>query len=73
MKQPIDKAAYEQQRVDNYNATAGTLTDYDCPKCRNKGNIAHVREDGSLAFTVTLSISSVLAQTAKFRTFVLSI
>jgi len=50
MKQPIDKAAYEQQRVDNYNATAGTLTDYDCPKCRNRGHFAWLREDLSMAF-----------------------
>lgn len=45
MATSFDRAAYEQWRVDTYNASQGTLTDYDCPKCKNRGNFARLRED----------------------------
>lgn len=31
-----------QMRISSYNARAGTLTDYDCPDCLNKGYIARI-------------------------------
>lgn len=33
-----------QMRVDAYNAQTGTLSDYNCEKCRNKGMIAIIRD-----------------------------
>ena len=39
-----------QIKVDDYNAGEGTLTGYDCPICRNKGQIMWLREDQSFAF-----------------------
>lgn len=41
---PMDLA---QMQVDTINAMEGTLTDYDCPKCHNKGYIMYLREDGT--------------------------
>ncbi|MFT3952102.1 MAG: ATP-binding protein [Oscillospiraceae bacterium] len=36
---------YEQYRCDNYNAGVGKLEGYDCPKCKNKGDIALLNAD----------------------------
>lgn len=41
----VDTDIYAQMRCDWYNQTVGTLTGYDCPKCRNRGYIATL-EDG---------------------------
>ena len=41
----FDRVAWEQQKADGYNATPGDLNKedgYDCPICKNKGNIARV-------------------------------
>ena len=38
----LTEQEYEQRRADDYNASAGTLTGYDCEICKNKGFIAHV-------------------------------
>ena len=45
-KTPEEKREYEQRRVDWYNSSYGSLSGYDCPICRNKGNIAYLDEDG---------------------------
>lgn len=45
-----DPAAFGRMKADAYNQTEGNYTGMDCPKCRNRGNIAVAREDGSLAF-----------------------
>lgn len=50
-EQSFDPVAFGEMKAEFYNREAGPLQGYDCPKCRNKGSIAHVREDGSLAFT----------------------
>ena len=38
--------SFAQRCADAYNQTPGTLTDYDCPVCKNKGFVAYVGEDG---------------------------
>lgn len=42
---PQSRDAYEQMRLRWYDESAGTLQYLDCPKCRNKGVIAHLGED----------------------------
>ena len=39
----FDRQAYEQTRVDSLNATVGNLTGYDCPICKNKGEVFVLR------------------------------
>jgi len=46
----FDPEQYERMRMDSYNASSGNLTDYDCPKCRNRGNFLRLREDLSRYF-----------------------
>ena len=41
----ITPEAYVQMQCDWYNATQGSLTGYDCPKCKNRGSVA-VAKDG---------------------------
>ena len=36
-------------RADKFNSMQGNLVGHDCPKCKNKGTIASVRIDGSIA------------------------
>lgn len=40
----ISMDAYTQMQCDWYNATEGKLIGYDCPKCKNRGSIAAVRD-----------------------------
>lgn len=47
MEPSFDLRAYEQRKIDDYNRSQGYLTDYDCPKCRNRGNFLHLREDNT--------------------------
>ena len=35
----------EQMKVDDFNASAGSLTDYDCPICKNKGFVMKLTYD----------------------------
>ena len=46
----FDPVAYARQKAEFYNRETGVLEGYDCPQCRNRGNFARVREDGSLYF-----------------------
>ncbi len=39
---------HTQHQCDAMNKTAGELEDYDCPKCKNKGVIYFVGEDGEI-------------------------
>lgn len=39
---------HTQHQCDAMNETAGKLEDYDCPKCKNKGVIYFVGEDGEI-------------------------
>jgi len=39
----------EQMKVDSYNESEGQLTGYDCPICKNRGNIAVIGENGMFA------------------------
>lgn len=48
--QLFDPVALGKMRADTVNSTPGDLTGYDCPKCRNRGSVADVREDGSNFF-----------------------
>lgn len=45
-----DPAAHGRMKADAYNQSEGSYTGIDCPKCRNRGNSAVAREDGSMAF-----------------------
>lgn len=47
-EQSFDPKQWEQMKVDSLNKSTGNLTDYDCPKCRNKGFIAALRDDHSI-------------------------
>ena len=49
-EQSYDPVALGKMKAHTINATAGTLTGYDCKQCLNRGSIAHVRPDGSLVF-----------------------
>ena len=41
-----DPLTYLKGKADAYNSGEGKLQGYDCPKCKNKGNIMVVTEDG---------------------------
>jgi len=51
MATSYDPVWLAQARADSYNATTGSLGYLDCPKCRNRGTIAHPRQDNTLAFS----------------------
>lgn len=42
-----DPIAHARMKVDAMNSIDGTLTGYDCPKCKNRGYTAILRNDGS--------------------------
>ncbi len=46
--QGYDPVAHARMKADSFNSIAGTLTGVDCPKCKNRGQIAKPREDGSV-------------------------
>lgn len=46
ISQSFDQKTYLQFRCDSFNATVGTLVDYDCPACKNRGCIAEARGNG---------------------------
>lgn len=46
----FDPAKSGKMKVDTYNQQSGNLSGYDCKICRNRGNIAAVKEDGTLTF-----------------------
>ena len=46
-----DPAAFARMLEDSYNNMVGKLTDYDCPKCRNRGDFVHVQVNGNRSFT----------------------
>lgn len=48
--QSFDPVAFGQMKANTINTTLGELTGYDCPKCLNRGNVADVREDGTVFF-----------------------
>ena len=48
--QSFDPLAFAQMKADTVNNTPGDLTGHDCPKCRNRGNIAIPKEDGGISF-----------------------
>lgn len=45
--QSFDAMAFAKWKIDEFNRTPGDLPGPDCPKCRNKGYIMVLREDGS--------------------------
>ena len=45
----FDPMETAKQRAAAYNRTPGSMTGKDCPKCRNKGQIMIVKENGSTA------------------------
>ena len=47
--QSFDPLAFAKMKADSINNTPGGLTGYDCPKCRNRGFIALVKEDGGIS------------------------
>ena len=46
-----DPTAFARMLEDSYNNMVGKLTDYDCPKCRNRGDFVHVQVNGNRSFT----------------------
>lgn len=46
-----DPWEHGKMRADVYNSSDGDLTGIDCKKCRNRGTIAHPREDGNIYIT----------------------
>lgn len=49
-EQSFDPMAFAQMKADTINTANGNLTGYDCQKCKNRGNIAIPRDDGSVYF-----------------------
>lgn len=47
--QSFDPVELERIKADSFNREKGTLTGYDCPKCRNRGKIAIHKEDGGIS------------------------
>lgn len=45
---PLDDKEYARKKAEAFNATEGTLENYDCKKCNNKGFIMKWRDDGSV-------------------------
>lgn len=39
--------AYELRKAERYNKSVGTLTDYDCPLCLNRGDFLRIRDDNT--------------------------
>lgn len=39
-EQSFDPVEYGKMRADSHNESVGDMTGYDCPKCKNRGNIA---------------------------------
>lgn len=50
LEQSFDPVEYGKMRADSHNKSVGDMTDYDCPKCKNRGNIAIPKEDGGISF-----------------------
>lgn len=48
--QSFDPLALARMKADTINSTLGDLTGFDCPKCKNRGNIAFPKEDGGVSF-----------------------
>lgn len=48
-EQSFDPLAFAKMKADTINDTPGNLTGYDCPKCKNRGNIAIPKEDGGIS------------------------
>ena len=49
LERPYDPIAHGVMKAESYNREKGDLTGVDCPKCANKGRIAHPKEDGGVA------------------------
>lgn len=48
-EQSFDPLAFAKMKANTINDTPGNLTGYDCPKCKNRGNIAIPKEDGGIS------------------------
>lgn len=46
--QSFDPLAFDKMKADAINNIPGDLTGYDCQNCRNRGYIAHAKEDGGI-------------------------
>lgn len=44
-----DEAAHIRCKIETYNSTVGDLKGYDCPRCKNRGSIMVLTEDGRTA------------------------
>jgi len=51
MATSYDPKQHLKAKVDSYNASRGALDLLDCPKCLNRGNFAHCREDNTIVFS----------------------
>ena len=51
MAQCYDPIAHGRSLVESYNASPGNQPHLDCPKCKNRGTIARLRDDGSYFIT----------------------
>ena len=57
---------YARRKADGYNAEEGDLTGYDCQKCKNKGLVASVMDNGEIAFS-TCECMSVRAGLGRLK------
>ena len=48
-EQSFDPLAFAKMKANTINDTPGNLTGYDCPRCKNRGNIAIPKEDGEIS------------------------
>lgn len=46
----FDPDSWAQIKVDSYNQSEGGMIDFNCPKCKNRGNFMFIQENGSFAF-----------------------
>lgn len=46
----FDRGELDRLCMESYNRSQGNLEGYDCPKCRNRGNTAYVKQGGGVGF-----------------------
>ena len=61
-----DPLILAQKRAETYNSMAGSLSGYDCPKCKNRGSIMYAREDGT-DYTVPCSCMKIRSSIRKLK------
>lgn len=47
----FDPDFWAQMKVDSYNQSEGSLKDFNCPKCKNRGNFMFIQEKWELCIS----------------------